>query len=843
MNSKLFVYFCFFLSGVSALIYEVVWGRLLVSVFGASLYAVATITSVFLAGLALGALVAGRFRGNCATRLRLYGLLEVAVGALGVGLPYLFAAETLQPLWLGLAGTVSGDAGSYLLRVLFASLLLLPPTMLMGATFPVLVGVVAPGETEKTDPTQALYAANTTGGAIGAVLAGFILLPALGLRATSAVAASFNIVAGLVALALSFLPEKAQPAPVEESVVVPAKKRAFAKEVMPPSTAATIFSTAFVSGIILLTMEVSWTRWFSLLLGSSVYSFSCVLCLVLVSLAAGAWVVQKLLHRIGNRFLLMATAYFISCTYVLITMYSANEIPWLYVWLCQVYASMMGSFSFAASLSARISVVAIVIMPPVFLMGTVFPLLLGGKSPDKTIYVGSLYAVNTAGSIFGALLTGFVLIPSLSALAGSGIQWTIILCIAAQITMALWCFMEWARAFVTDPDTRLIVVGIGVFVAVAVAGDVALFRPQWNRNIMSAGVSFYSATDILKMDREAFLASLGVSPSVRKNPIKFYREGLNATVTVAQDRRRNVVYLKLDGKVEAALPADPSKPAQGADTTTHLLLGSLPPALGAGERKAVLVIGYGSGTTAGAALANETVGSLTIAELESAVLAADKYFAQSNGNPLSQRMKVHIAVTDGRYHLAAYDTEYDAIICQPSDPWVAGSADLFTQDFWRLAKSRLKPGGVVSQWIQMYSIEPAQFAMLCRTFSTVFPNCSIVYPQQAGECVLIGFNSETPVSEGIIVNALQDQQINAQTMPAGYDSLNPVMTAAIVLNAAAVRELGQHMAGQTGESGINTDDHNYIEYAVARNAMSQKQQIDSNIELLQRFNKAPPLSR
>lgn len=842
MNFKLLVYLCFFLSGVSALIYEVVWGRLLISVFGASLYAVATIGSVFLAGLALGALFAGRFAGNTFTRLRIYGLLELLVGVLGFGLPFLFAPETLQPLWRGVAGAIPGDYGSYLLRLLFAALLLLPASMLMGATFPVLVGVVAVGETEKSDPTQALYASNTVGGAVGSILAGFILLPALGLRATSALAASLNVIAAIGAFVASLHPEKFQPPAVEVAVAAPLKKRAYSKEVMPPSTPATIFGAAFVCGIILLTLEVSWSRWFSLLLGSSVYSLSAVLCVFLVSLAAGAWVVHRYLHKIGNRFLLIATAYFLSCTYILITMYSANELPWLYVWLCQVYASLAGGLSFAASLYARITLVAIVIMPPVFLMGMVFPLLLGGKSGDKTKFVGAIYAVNTAGSILGALLAGFVLIPSLSALAGSGIQWTIILTIAAQIAMALWCFMEWARAFVTDPDTRMIVVGIAVFVAVAVVGDVALFRPHWNPNIMSAGASFYSAVDTLKMDRDGFLASLGVSPG-RPSPTIFYREGLNGTVTVARDRRRNIIFLKLDGKVEAALPEDPQQPTQGADTTTHLLLGSLPPALVSRQRKSVLVIGYGSGTTAGAVLANETVGSLKVAELESAVLAAAKYFAPSSGNPLSQRMKVQVALTDGRYDLAANDAKYDAIICQPSDPWVAGSADLFTADFWRLTKSKLNAGGVVSQWIQMYSIEPAHFAMLCRTFKHVFPNCSIVCPPEAGECVLLGFNSSSPVTPATIINALQGQTLRPQHLPAGYQSLNAALAGAIVLDAVEVGELAQYVGGQTGQSGINTDDHNYVEYAVAQSAMTQQQKIGSNIELLRRFCKAKPLSR
>ncbi len=204
---------------------------------------------------------------------------------------------------------------------------------------------------------------------------------------------------------------------------------------------------------------------------------------------------------------------------------------------------------------------------------------------------------------------------------------------------------------------------------------------------------------------------------------------------------------------------------------------------------------------------------------------------------------MRIAVTDGRYHLAAYDTKYDAIICQPSDPWVAGSADLFTQNFWRLAKSKLTPEGVVSQWIQMYSIEPAHFAMLCRTFASVFPNCRIVYPQGAGECVLLGFNSPSQPADSAIPEAFKRSPMSKASLPAGFESLNAVLSAAIVLNAAQIRELGQSTTVESGQSRLNTDDHNYIEYAVAQNAMTQQQKIDSNIEMLQRFSKASPLSR
>lgn len=826
------VYFCFFLSGASALIYEIVWSRLLTTIFGASLYAVATVSGVFLLGLALGAFLGGRFRPKSSddtgrAALWIYICLEIAITMLGAALPYIAMSDPIQGAWFSFEQQGRGAFATYLARFLFACVLLLPPTTLMGATFPMLVDAIGDG---RSDRTQALYAANTAGGAMGALLGGFLFIPNAGLAHASLFAAVGNLVAALVAymVARGKLPVR-EPPPVTANPL---------PQIAPPFT---MYGVTILSGLLLLSMEVAWTRWFNLLLGSSVYSFATVLFLFLIALALGAWLVERFIERIGNHLLLIATAYFLSATYILITLYCADELPWLFISLIQSFS--MSGVSFEATLAARMVMVATVMSVPALLMGMVFPILLGAKSMHKPKLVGTLYAMNTIGCVLGAWLTGFFLIPFLSRWTVSGIQMTMLISVILQVSIAMWLFSEWCRWFITDTSTRAIVIGIAGFVLVAIMADVALFRPEWNPAVMSAGGTFFSHADIARLDRESFLNSVGMSPSDERGPIVFYREGLNSTVTVAQDDRRNVTYLKTDGKVEAALPTDPLVESQGADTTTHLLLGALPVALSPAAAESVLIIGLGTGTTAGAALVNDRVRQLTVVELEPAVLAAAKFFSSSNGNPVQQGLRTRILVNDGRYVLTTRDTKYDAIECQPSDPWVAGSSDLFTQEFWTLARSRLNADGVMGQWVQLYSIKPAHFAMLCRTFQSVFPNTALVCPKEAGECVLIGSTSAETLTPEKLRSALATETATAAHLPASYPSLSSRVHASLILGPSQIKALVDEVGSQSGITEINTVNWNKVEFAAARDAMTQEQNIVENISLIEKFSKQPVLSR
>lgn len=770
---------------------------MLTTIFGASLYAVATVASVFLGGLALGAIAASRLlKGDSPNRFVAYATLEglTALSAVGV-------TAILGNHWIPTTG--AEGAISHLLRLFIVSVLLLPPTMLMGATLPVLVGAFVPEDKTLDNATQILYAANTTGGALGAIAAGFMLVPLIGLQASTIVAAVLNGIAGFGAMLVRDAKPAPQPArPAQSNANDPTKN----------ASLRTMYVVAFLSGFILLQLEVCWTRWFSLILGSSVYSLSLVVATILVALAFGAWAARAILQPLGNALLLMASAYFLSTTYILITLYAANELPWAFISLGQAL-SQHGSFTFATSLAARSILISAIIGVPTFLLGMVLPLLFGANVQHKPKFVGRIYAINTLGAICGALLTGFVLIPMLSTLAETGIRWTLIANLIVQILVACWLFVLWSRAFVTDPDTRSIVIGILIFVSAAVLIDVAVFRPEWNRAIASAGAVFFTPEDIHSLDRESFLAAIGALEG--QDTIKFYREGLNATVTVGQDAHRNITFLKTDGKVEAAVPTNQAQPGKGSDVATHELLARLPLHMvpPANTNLNGLLIGYGSGTTAGALIADRRLGHLTIAELENAVYDANKFFAHTNNDPLANS-KVRALTNDGRYVLASSPAAYDIIVCQPSDPWVSGASELFTQNFWDLVKTRLKANGVFAQWLPLYSLRSTEFVLLCKTFAATFPNCAIVQPARAGECIMLGWNSEKPLP--------------------GID-----IPDATVVDAEGIRKMVQFVRRPP-----NTDDHNIIEFAAARSAMTPEQNIIENEAIIQHHaNAAPVLSR
>ena len=850
MSGRAIIFGCFLLSGFSALVYEIIWTRLLMHVFGSTVHAVSTVAAVFMAGLALGSLACGKLLSDNKglsekNPLKIYALLEAATGIYGLAVPWLFSASTLQPVWAELGGISQSPELSLVARAVVSVLVLIVPTSLIGATFPALSKAFAKDETngkvslELERDLAWLYGLNILGGTAGVLTCAFALIPQAGLSGSTWIASTINL---LIAASVLMLANRLQLKRTKAEGTVPGARNPYAGAIPDPPSRRILGFIAAISGFLALFFEVAWTRFFALVMNSSIYSFATVLAMFLVGLAAGAWLVSLFLKYIRQPIITLALFYICSATYTIFCLYLASEMPWFLLWLTK---TLSGQPNFFVAILSRVIVVGVNVLIPAVVFGSVLPILFKAatiKTPEESAQKTAwIYSWNTIGAVLGSLACGFLAIPMFSQITPSGLQSTLLLAVAAQVLLAYLLSLWWVRKYMDDRETRLITGGIASIILLAIVADICFFPPSWDKAAMAAGATFFDHEDVAKLDHDSFLYSVGSVPQREglgtrvASPLLFYRDGLNSTVTVGIDPKRNVTFLKNNGKVEAAVPTDPKMPSEGSDLQTQVMLALLPMLLHAEPSKNVFVVGYGSGTTSGAVLSFPKVEKVTIAEIEQAVIDADKYFNAVNGKALQKTDRVKLIINDARYVLAYDKSRYDVIISQPADPWVAGASELFTVEFWQLAKDRLAKDGIFSQWIQLYSITPEHFAVLCKTFQSVFPNCYLFHAKGAGEVILLGYANDV-VSNSIVGKSIPPEVVSYLDS-LQVESFN--LSEDLKLGPKGVKALWKELADN---APLNTDDNLLIEYGAGKGALTQQHYIEDNIATINRLAAKSELS-
>jgi len=718
----LFVPILFFLSGATALIYQMVWMRELILVFGASMFAISTLLTAFMGGLALGSWYFGKRAERYANPLYVYALLELGIGAYAFLVPLMFTA--LLPLYRVLSHWFDFSFYAFsLVRFVLAVLILLFPTALMGGTLPVLAQRYK-NQQSVGQSIGLLYAFNTLGAVAGVLGAGFILLPALGLKKSVFIAAGLN---GLISLMAYLLGKrKAAPIPlvldpsprvaVEEAGLIK-KKRSEQKERKKPARTPqgshtevrgrqVLLIVFAVSGFAAMVYEVIWTRILTLILGSTVYSYATMLGTYLLGLALGSFIFSLLLRHFKRPLLLFTLVQggiALSCF--------AGE--FVFPLLPTIFLKIMETFHAWKLIrdTAKFILSAAVMLVPTLLMGGVFPLVIhlltvkGDADKPLGAIVGKAYAVNTLGTIFGSFAVGFILLPSL------GIQKSLHLAITlnAFLCLVLW-FLFTQQERKQSPalaQSKGWATG-GVFGFLLI---VTFSSPTWDPLMMSSDL-FGQRT---------------------KLNLLFYEEGISSTVTVVQHptlTKEPHLTLAIDGKANASTTGD---------MTTQLLVAHLPMLLVPEPAQEVMLIGHGSGITTGSMITHPVTKLVTL-ELEPAVIEGSRFFDRFSGSVLDDP-RVTLAMDDARNYLLRTDDRYDVIVSEPSHPWRSGSAKLFTREFFQLGKKHLNPGGIFSQWIHFYGIRAQELKSVIRTFDTVFENVMIFYTD-AGDLILLG--SETP---------------------------------------------------------------------------------------------------
>ena len=773
---------CFFLSGATGLVYQVVWLRMLGLIFGHTVHAITAVLAAFMAGLALGSFLFARWSGRIRNLIAAYGWLELGIGVYCVLIPLLLWAASSIYLRLHAALGLSYDTFSFMqFLVVFA--ILLVPTTLMGGTLPVLSQALATDKADLARKVGFLYAVNTFGAVAGVALAGYVVIPAFGNRITIALAALGNLAVGTLAIlysrrkAVSAAAAPPPPAPAKPPAPTrrraPAHPRAPAPTVQPVSRLGVWLTVAAlaVSGAVSMVYEVTWTRALTLVIGSSTYAFSAMLLAFLIGIAGGsalyswAWGTRRGTPAV---FAVLQVALALA---VLATTLLFEQLPFLFL------AGLKSSVSPGMVRLVQVIVSACALLPSTLLIGATFPCAVAVAAQDPKRVgrdVGDVYALNTVGAIVGVALVGFVLIPAV------GVHTAIKIGILVNLVLA---------AVLLVPAPRLPVAWGGV-AACAVVAIALIFVPPWDPRVMGSGPAIYGPIYL----REA--KSTGLGDILRRAPVVYYRDGVSATVTVEKEGTN--LSLRSNGKVEAS--------TLKADMPTQLLLAHIP-LLVHPNPKDVLVIGLGSGITVGAA-ARHNLDRLDVVEIEPAVVEASDYFAPVHGNVLKQP-RVRTVIADGRNFLLTTPQRYDVIISQPSNPWIGGLASLFSIEFFELARQRLKPGGLMVQWVQGYSLLPEDLQMVVRTFRTVFPATTLWHSSRAGDYVVVGRTEPVPLdADRIRARYDANPAIREDLAGIGMQSW-PAILGYFMLDAGDVERLA---AG----TEVNTDDRLPLEFRAPR---------------------------
>ena len=660
----------FFLSGACSLVYQLIWARMLVVAFGVSTYAVSTVLTAFMAGLALGSLLFGRIVDRYGKSLLIYGLLEFGIGLFALILPVLFSG--FDSIYTTLSQRTDSGTIIGLSRFGLTFFALLIPTTMMGATLPVLSKFVSGSVHGAGSGIGKLYGINTIGAAAGCMITAFIFLPNMGTLGATYVAVVGNWIVGCVALYLHKVTTRDVVA--EVSVQSERANEDGSDHTLPRWISPAVLVCIGLSGFAALGYEVVWTRILNILnRTTTTQGLSVILIAFLVGISVGSWVGSKLSTRIRD------SVFVFGVVEVLIGLFGFASIA--LIGGVPLYFTVLGDL-FDISWQAELFVAAFVVtIIPTGLMGVTFPIVARiqiRRMDSIGRSVGDVYAANTIGAIIGACISGFVLIP----LAGT------------QQTVE---FLAWCNIAV-----GLVLISVSPLASVRVR-----MRALAGGGLVVAAVYFTIPGNLFVQLLEG-LESDG--------QLLHYTEDVAGTVTVHETPGGNRA-LRVNGTGEVR--------DDFASIQTFRMLGNLPPLLHP-DPNDVVVVAFGGGVTLSSVEIHQPE-RLSCVEIVPGVFRAARYFGKYN-NHLSDRFgapHLRLFAEDGRNYLLRTAARYDIIICDSTHPTTADSWLLYTREFYDICRQRLKQGGMMAQWVPTHGLSAEEYRTIVRTFFHVFPHSSI----------------------------------------------------------------------------------------------------------------------
>ena len=766
-HARALLFAFFFISGACGLIYQVVWLRVLGLIFGNTTFAASTVVASFMAGLGWGALYFGKKTTAARHPVRWYGMLEGGIALYSFATPILWKLIEIVYVQYYRAFEPSFFHFS-LLKFLLSFLALLFPTFLMGGTLPVLSKYFVRDGKDIAHSVGLLYAWNTLGAVFGVLASGFFVLYFFGVWQTVYLAGLCNLIIAWICCRHLAQNADRDQAPAPDSVEEPAADKAVVTVSQKAYHAALLVFFA-VSGSVSMIYEIAWTRILAIVLGSSVYAFSVMLATYLSGISLGSFLFSKYAQKRPVSLTTFAAFQILTAFFVLLGLNHFDEMPYYFV---KLYEMSKGSVWMIET--GKFFLCGMVMFLPTLLIGAMFSCFMHIYHHTSSIgkEVGTAYFANTVGSIAGAFSTGFFIIPWI------GIQNTLILGVLLNTGTGIAAFLMMSGRRVRT----LAAVGLSLALLAVTARGVH----SWDKSLITSGamVKPYQAKG---MSREQFRNTMGERETL------FYKEGASGTVNVI--KMKDNISLAVNGKVDAS---------NGFDAFTQFLLGHLPLFLNPGAKSA-LIIGLGSGSTA-AAVAAHPVEKIDVIEIEKAVVDGARFFPDLNRNVLEDP-RVRVIINDGRNYLLMTKQKYDVIISEPSNPWMAGVANLFSYEHYRNLRKKLAPGGVVCQWLHAYSMSKEDLRMIIATFKAVFPEASL-WMAYFPDLMLIGREEGGKIDFTEFKRLFEHPEIRRDFEPYG------VRTPEGVLSSFWIGNEGLKLI--SGGARINRDNHPYLEFSAPR---------------------------
>lgn len=780
------LYAIFFLSGWAALIYQVLFSKQLTYVFGSMSTATNTVLATYMGGMALGTWIGGAMAQRVRRPVAVYALCEAAIAIYCAASPFVF--HLVQTIYIDMAAGATPDAAGLLpVRVLLGASCLIVPTLLMGMTLPMLAQFFEQRRSALGAAVGRLYAANTLGAGVGALLAGYLILPALGIHKTTLVAVAANLLVAV--LALRFQNSAVAAAPVDATG--PRVKVASALARRQGWCAIAILG---VGGFVTLALEVDYIHLLAVAAGNSTYAFSLMLFAFLIGLGGGAefgrWMMRKIapLH-------LVAWLEFGLCVAIVLSVSEIDRFPDFFA----SFAPKVLTMGWGEREWIRGLVCCVAMIPPAFFIGAIFPVAIecvGRAFPERPVYmIGVASALNTFGNICGVLVAGFLLLPVIGAY----------------------------------PTVRMLAgvcLALG-FLAATVAGEVR----RWQTLVasMAAAAGVVMAAPNLDYDRLTTGANVYFYPTPRGHVID-RAESLDGGLTTI-----NATYLRGVGRVLTLLT---NGKFQGNDVMEGEVVAqmgfAMAPLLHSDKRDSALVIGYGTGN-ASRVLHDAGIRHLDVVDISADIFRlANQHLAKVNDR-VTSKPGVKAFVTDGRNFLMLSRARYDIISMEISSIWFAGAASLYSRDFYHLAKAHLKPGGVLQQWMQIHHTTPLDVRY---TLGSVRAEFRYVWVYLiGGQGIIVASDSAQAVPSAATIAAIDGRpQMRFEVEHYGGTAAN--LLDDLVLDPDGVDRL---LAGQGLPASyyVSDDDNAFLEYSTPKgNAIEGADR--TILAMMLRYQNPPP---
>ena len=772
----------FFVTGACGLLYQVVWARKLVLLFGTTAYAISTVLAIFFLGLGLGSLWGGRLAEQTSRPLRLYGFFQIAIGlwavffilAVGVGeeavVSLLRPVASIRPL-------------AVLLRVILALVFLIVPVTLMGATLPLLVRFVAWERRVAGVRIGALYTVNTFGAVVGCALTGFYLIAQFGYTRTTFIGAAASVAVGGLCILLSRTIGEdmaARDGALPDRVVVPLPETP-----PPPAVMALVITTFAVSGFCGLAIEVLWTRLLTIIFTGTTYAYTTMLTALLCGIAVGSAVGSLISDRTRRHVLFFGLTEALAGVACIATVLAFARVPDLYGHL-----SREAGLRWDGLLRAKFIVSFFVVLAPTFFFGMDFPFAVKAAAGFQQRFgrdVGVLYGANTIGGVLGAIAGGFLIIPLLGAHLGM---------IAIGLSLAILGIIT---AYAGSKGSNVAIAGV---TAVLLVGAGTTWAATQGNVGLALTLARMPEDNILVHFDEGVEGTVAVSDEIDDSPHSdrvLWINGVQATASIERgvkmNRFQGVLPLLFDRDLDDAL-----------------------------------LMCFGSGITCGT-LALYDFDRIDAVEISPEVYKAARLFHEDNLGVMDAP-NVDFIVDDGRNFLLTTRNTYDLITFEPMPLALAGVSTFYTQEYYELCRRRLNPGGIVSQWVPLHSLNPEVVRSLVYTFTTVFPYYTAWFVN--ADLFLIGSEEPLEIDYQRAAERINQPHIQDALVDVGLDDMPELLTSFL---------LDQENVDAFAAGGrIMVDDRPWAEFEAPK--LIYERRVPDSLRILRQLHQSPlPLVR